>query len=110
MTHIRTKARLGAKRQLTIPRKAAERLRLRAGDVLEVRVEDDRMELVPMALVPRDQMWFWTPEWQAREREADEDIRAGRAKSFRSADELIRSLRGSRKRSAAKSSRPSPAA
>lgn len=25
-----------------------------------------------------DQAWFWTPEWQAKEREADEDIKAGR--------------------------------
>ena len=25
-----------------------------------------------------DQWWFWTDEWQAKEREVDEDIAAGR--------------------------------
>lgn len=109
-TRVREKVRLGGKRQVTIPRRAAEQLRLRTGDVLEVRVQDGRIELVPMALIPRDQLWFWTPEWQAREREADEDIRAGRVESFHSADELIRSLRRARRRAAGKSARSSPAA
>lgn len=29
-----------------------------------------------------DQMWFWTPQWQAMERESDEDIAAGRVHRF----------------------------
>ena len=29
-----------------------------------------------------DQGWFWTPEWQAEEREADRDIREGNIKPF----------------------------
>jgi hypothetical protein len=28
--------------------------------------------------VPADQAWFWTPQWQAMEREADADFAAGR--------------------------------
>lgn len=28
-------------------------------------------------MAARDQAWFWTPEWQAGEREADEEIRRG---------------------------------
>ena len=46
-------------------------------------------------LIPKDQAWFWTPEWQAKEREADEDIRMGRVSGpFTSADELIKHLHG----------------
>jgi AbrB family looped-hinge helix DNA binding protein len=89
--------RLGAKRQLTLPRRAVAKLKLRAGDHFELRIEDGRIELIPLAMIPRDQLWFWTPEWQAGERAADEDIRSGRVKSFRSADELITSLRRARK-------------
>jgi antitoxin PrlF len=29
-------------------------------------------------LIPHDQAWFWTREWQTGEREASEDIAAGR--------------------------------
>ena len=28
------------------------------------------------------QAWFWTPEWQQMEREADEDIAAGRVENW----------------------------
>jgi len=109
-TQTTQRIRLGAKRQVTIPRGAAAKLQLNAGDVLEVRVLEDKIELVPMAVVPKDQLWYWTPEWQAKEKEADEDVAAGRIESFRSADELIRSLRRARKRSAKKSKRSNTAA
>jgi hypothetical protein len=33
----------------------------------------------PAALDSRDQAWFWTPQWQEREAEADADLAAGRA-------------------------------
>lgn len=39
-----------------------------------------------------DQWWFWTPEWQAGERQADEDIRLGRYETFDNAEDLIKSL------------------
>lgn len=29
-------------------------------------------------VIPKNQWWFWTKEWQEKELEADEDIRAGR--------------------------------
>ncbi|HEV8385553.1 MAG TPA: AbrB/MazE/SpoVT family DNA-binding domain-containing protein [Candidatus Acidoferrales bacterium] len=85
--------RVGAKRQVTLPREITRKLRLNEGDDLEVRIQDDRIELVPLALIPRDQLWFWTPEWQAMEREADEDKAAGRVKRFKSAKALIASLK-----------------
>lgn len=40
-----------------------------------------------------DQAWFWTPEWQEGEREADADLAAGRANTFRSTDEFIAHLK-----------------
>ena len=39
------------------------------------------------------QAYFWTEEWQAGEREADEDIAAGRGRHFDSAAEAIEYLR-----------------
>lgn len=38
------------------------------------------------------QDWFWTPEWQAKEREADEDIAAGRYKTFATMEEFLEDL------------------
>ena len=39
-----------------------------------------------------EQAYFWTPEWQQAEHEADEDIRTGRIKRFFTAEELIADL------------------
>ncbi|MGI8914897.1 MAG: hypothetical protein ACR2JY_14130 [Chloroflexota bacterium] len=35
------------------------------------------------------QAWFWTPEWQQNEREADENIAAGRIRQFEDAESLL---------------------
>jgi hypothetical protein len=39
-----------------------------------------------------DQAWFWTREWQAKEREADDDLAAGRGTIYASDDELLAAL------------------
>ncbi|MEJ5315130.1 MAG: hypothetical protein WHS45_12210 [Anaerolinea sp.] len=40
------------------------------------------------------QAYFWTPSWQEGEREAEEDLRAGRVCMFENVDDLIRELTG----------------
>jgi len=39
-----------------------------------------------------EQAYFWTSEWQEAEREADEDIKAGRTRRFSNAEKLIADL------------------
>jgi len=36
-----------------------------------------------------DQLWFWTEEWQAGEREVDEERKQGLTMKFKSVDDLI---------------------
>jgi hypothetical protein len=38
------------------------------------------------------QAWFWTREWQAREREADEDLAAGRVTTYEGDDDFLGAL------------------
>jgi hypothetical protein len=40
----------------------------------------------------KSQAYFWTKEWQEAEKEASEDIKAGRVKTFDAAEELIKDL------------------
>jgi hypothetical protein len=47
---------------------------------------------VPKRLVDKNQAYFWTKRWQASEKAADEDIKAGRVKTFNSAEELMKDL------------------
>jgi hypothetical protein len=48
--------------------------------------------LTPKRLVDKGQAYLWSREWQDAEREAEEDIRAGRIKEVASIEELLRDL------------------
>ena len=83
---------VGAKRQVTIPHRICSALRLKKGDHMLMRLVGGRVEMIPVSLIPKDQLWFWSREWQEKEREADEDIAAGRTKTAASVDELFKDL------------------
>ena len=78
--------------QITLPAKIRNTLRLKEGDYLEAEVVDGKILLRPKELIDKDQAWFWTKEWQEGEREADEDIKAGRTKEFDNAEDFIKEL------------------
>jgi len=50
-----------------------------------------RVIIEPIDIEP-DQKWYWTPQWQAAEREADDDIGAGRTRDFETIDDLLGDL------------------
>ena len=85
--------RVGAKFQVTIPRRISKALRLKKGDHMLVRLIGQRVEMVPASLIPKDQLWFWTPEWQKKEREVDEALARGNIKEFDSVEELLKDLK-----------------
>ena len=37
-----------------------------------------RLVIAPQIVVSREDAWFWSPEWQAMEKEADQDFVSGR--------------------------------
>lgn len=75
--------------QISIPKEIRDRLRIEEGDYIEVIERDGEIVLVPKKMIDADQAWFWTPEWQKGEREADEDIKAGRVTGpFKTIEEL----------------------
>ncbi|HLW79320.1 MAG TPA: AbrB/MazE/SpoVT family DNA-binding domain-containing protein [Terriglobia bacterium] len=85
--------RVGAKFQVTIPRRISKALRLKKGDHMLVRLIGQRVEMVPANLIPKDQAWFWTPEWQKKEREVDEALARGDFKVAESVEQLLNDLK-----------------
>lgn len=77
------------KAQVTLPQSVRRALNIEEGDFLDVRVEDGEVVLRVKKLVDKEQAWFWTRRWQEGEREAEEDIRAGRVHRFDNAEEAI---------------------
>ncbi len=86
--------KIGPKHQITIPKEVFTSLKLEAGDFLDTRVQDNTIVLTPKKLVDKDQEWFWTKEWQAREKEADEAIAKGEVTGpFAKASDALKALK-----------------
>jgi AbrB family looped-hinge helix DNA binding protein len=88
--------KISSKRQISIPKKIMDALDLQPGDEVEFEIEGNTARLIPIRTikVPRDQAWFWTPEWQEREREADQDLAAGHYHDFDTIEDLLKDLHG----------------
>jgi len=78
--------------QITLPASVRKELGIEEGDLVEVEAMDETVVLIPKRLVDKNQAYFWTQEWQEAEREASEDIKTGRVKTFDSTEELIKDL------------------
>ena len=94
---------LRAKGQLTLPEDIRKAARLEEGDLFEAELTPEGILLRPRRLIDATQAWFWSPEWQTGEREADADRAAGRIETFSDGDAFLGALR-----TRAKSSKPRP--
>jgi hypothetical protein len=62
---------------------------LQEGDILVIERCVDGILMKPRKLLDPTQAWFWTEEWQEKERRAEEDIKEGRISGpFKGAEEL----------------------
>ncbi|MDY6875686.1 MAG: AbrB/MazE/SpoVT family DNA-binding domain-containing protein [Chloroflexota bacterium] len=85
--------RVRKKYQITLPIAIREAAGVYEGDFMTAEVRDDRtIVLCPSRLVDADKAFFYTPAWQAAEREADEDVRLGRLSEPMSGEEMIAEL------------------
>ncbi len=68
------------KGRTTFTERMREALAIEEGTYVVVeRTAQGTIELVPAALVPKDQLWFHHPEMQARVARAEDDFASGRA-------------------------------
>ena len=88
--------KISSKRQISIPKKILDVLNLKPGDEVDFHVEGNTARLVPIKTikVPKDQAWYWTPEWQEKERESDIELSTGKYKEFDDVEELLKDLHG----------------
>jgi AbrB family looped-hinge helix DNA binding protein len=70
---------VGDKGRVTLPESVRKHLGIEEGDELGVELSaNGTAELVPLALIPRDQVWFAHSEMQERISAALKDVSAGR--------------------------------
>ena len=86
ITHIREKS------QITIPKDLIKKLNLKIGDSIDIDIENDRIIIKPVVIIPKAQAWFWSKEWQQGESQAEKDIENGQVERFNSTQELFEDL------------------
>jgi len=74
--------------QVTIPAEIRKKTGIMIGTLLGFELRDDGILIKPQRIVPDSQAWFFQEEWQADEREADEDIKAGRVSEAMTVQEM----------------------
>lgn len=84
--------RLRGRSQITLPAEIVKKLNIKTGDNLEVTLNGDRIIVTPVLVIERSQAWFWSKEWQDKEREVEEDIKAGKLGHAKDVDDLIEQL------------------
>jgi len=75
---------------ITVPRELREELGIGPGDPLDATVEQGRLVLTPVAVVPRTATL--TRSGLTKEAEADRAVKSGKVKSFDDVDALLRDL------------------
>jgi bifunctional DNA-binding transcriptional regulator/antitoxin component of YhaV-PrlF toxin-antitoxin module len=86
---------LGADGTLAIPAELRRSLDLdQPGTLVEVSLDESKtaLQMRRYGVMDPDQAWYWTPEWQAKEREADEAYARGDFQRFDSDEEFLAAL------------------
>lgn len=90
--HTMPAVKVGASRQVAIPKKIHEALHLQTGDYLEVELYEGKLILTPKTLIDK--------HLEDRLSEALEDVKEGRVYGpFQTAKEMVHSLRTSSRKS-----------
>ncbi len=81
--------KLGKSNQVAIPKEIITVLGLKMDDYLDISIDNNRIILEPKVLVPKEQAYFFTKEWQADEQDAENDIKRGRVTKTKSLGDLF---------------------
>ena len=86
--------RVNEKYEVAIPSLARKKLHIKTGDPLEVIIEPGCLILKPKDMPDTSQAYFWTKEWQEKEKEVDHDYKAGKYQTAQNVDDFFHQLQG----------------
>jgi len=74
---------------ISIPREIREQLNINEGDILDVKMDNNKIIIEPMKLVPSSQTYFWSKTTQNDMLEAKNDVKSGNVREFNTIGEFL---------------------
>ena len=84
--------KLGQNYQVALPKEVIKRLNLHVNDYLDIRIKDNKIIVEPQLVIPKDQAYFYTSQWQKEEAQASADIKNGRVTKTKNIKGLFKEL------------------
>lgn len=85
--------KIGTDGRVALPKEVRKSLHINKGDLLGLEVKDNEIILMPIAKIPRSQTWFWSKEWQKREREIERSKVEGKVKGPMTLEKALKELK-----------------
>jgi len=86
-SNMGTTVKVREKYQVTIPEDVRNKIPLRVGERVEVNAREGEIVIRPVVEIPRNQIWFWSQEWQEQVSQSMKDIEKGEVRAFKSVKE-----------------------
>jgi len=77
---------------ISIPKDIRQQFHISEGDILEIKVDGDRIVIEPCKLVPSSQAYFWMDKTQTDMKEAKADVESGQVREFTTTKEFLEGL------------------
>jgi len=74
---------------ICLPKDIRETLNINEGDVLDIRLVDNKIVIEPMKLIPSSQAYFWTEKTQNDMLEAKKDVNSGKVREFETIKDFL---------------------
>jgi AbrB family looped-hinge helix DNA binding protein len=80
--------------QITIPQSVRKNLKIDVGDYVQLEDHGGEIIIKPVRVIPADEAYFYTKEWQKGETQADKDIAKGDVVGpFEKAEDALKALK-----------------
>ncbi len=74
---------------INLPREIREYLNINEGDVLDIRIDDGKIIIEPMKVVPSSQAYFWSETTKNDMIEAKNDVDSANVREFKTISEFL---------------------
>ena len=87
-----TLVKLRSRAQITLPKETVKILKLKEGDNLSVEVDNGKVIITPVAVIPKDELWAWSPEMRSAIKQSKLETKQKNLKEYTSVEELWNDL------------------